>query len=539
MTISESLTIVGIRPVAALDQHRKLLAALESAFAVRFVACGGGELASALVVVGEDNLPSVEDNDSRTESVLVFATASNTCSFVGDVRVLAHWGVDRRLRDTLLRGQAVGLPIRPEHGDEPLASCGSQPVWLRRFGPRRIERISAPPPALEDGMTLMDVLHGRHSLGLIALVQFLRALESERWSKPGLRCAFVIDDPNLRRDRYGYVNYRELVQHADRHGYHIAMAMIPLDARRSSESAAGVFRTRSDRLSLVMHGNDHYGQEMASSKGFRSALAMAAQASRRVSWFEAKTSLVVDRVMMPPHEAWSRASARALGALDYAGLCSWRSFPSTADAVAGDVLSGWTPATFVEGCAVVPRFPWWLDRTAIALRAFVDHPLILYGHHDDLASGLEPLAAAAELVNSFGDVEWTSVGEIVRGNHEVRIANGTIAVRPWGRRLQVCVPESCRNLTVVEPLGPRSTGIKGWSLAGVEGPLLALGQRIPVTSRGREVSLRLHSNWETDPRDVASPSRSVSAIARRRLTEARDRLATVGRSRTPGRQSPR
>jgi hypothetical protein len=516
-------------PAAELDRHRRLFSALEAAFAVRFVAPADEEDVAGVVIVGAGAQRSIEEISSQGRAILAFEAPAEVGDEVCEVALLRHPGVDRRLRGTALGEQLVGPPMASEEGHEPLAIRGGRPIWTCRFGPGRVDRIAAPVPALDEGMTLVGLLHSRHALGLIALVQFVRSLEADPWTKPRLRCAFVIDDPNLRRDRYGYVNYRELVAHADRHGYHIAMAMIPLDARRWSDSAVELFRARRDRVSLVMHGNDHFGPELANTDEFRSALAMSTQASRRIAWFESKTGLTVDRVMMPPHEAWSRASARAIGAVGYAALCAWQPSPTTENGAGRDVLAGWMPASFVEGCAVVPRFPWRLTRTAIALRAFLDQPLILYGHHNDLASGLDPLASAAALVNSVDDVQWSPIGDIVYGSHELQIADGAIAVRPWSRSLRVQLPEGCGELTVVEPLGPRPHGLDGWTVSDEDQSLHAFGDHVPVS--GPDVSIRLHSEWSTDARDVATRSRSVRAIVRRRFTEARDRLVVAGRPR--------
>jgi hypothetical protein len=528
MSLSEKQTIVAVRPAAALDRHRKLFAALEAAFAVRFRPAQHAESAAVVMVDGVEPA-AMEEISKGTAPVLAFSAERDAGAEIRETHLLAHRGVDSRLRGVELGGQAVGQPLRPERGDEALAACGGEPVWTCRLGPSRIDRVAAPLPLLQGETTLLTALHGPDSLGLIALVQFLRALESDGWIKPSLRAAFVIDDPNLRRDRYGYVNYRELVAHADRQGYHIAMAMIPLDARRWSDRAVELFRARRDRVSLVIHGNDHFGPELAKTEEFRPALAMSAQASRRIAWFESKTGLTVDRVMMPPHEAWSRASARAIGAIDFAALCAWQPSPTTENGAGRDVLAGWTPASFVEGCAVIPRFPWRLSRTAIALRAFLDHPLVLYGHHGDLAAGLDPLAGAAVLVNSVGDVQWSPIGDIVHASHDLQVAEGTMAVRPWSRSLRVRVPEGCGELTVVEPLGPRPHGLDGWTISDDDQSLHAFGDRVPVS--GTDVSIRLHSEWSTDVREVATGSRSVSAIVRRRVTEARDRLAVAGRPR--------
>jgi hypothetical protein len=516
-------------PATELERHRTLWSALAAAFAVRFIAAADEEDVAGVVIVGAGAQHSIEEMSSRGRAILAFEAPAKAGDEVCEVALLRHQGVDRRLRGAALGEQLVGPPVAVEEGEEPLAIREGRPIWTCRFGPGRVDRIAAPLPVLDEGMTVVGLLHSRHSIGLIALVQFLRSLEADPWTKPRLRCAFVIDDPNLRRDRYGYVNYRELVAHADRHGYHIAMAMIPLDARRWSDSAVELFRARRDRVSLVIHGNDHFGPELANAEEFRSALAMSTQASRRIAWFEFKTGLTVDRVMMPPHEAWSRASARAIGAVGYAALCAWQPSPTTENGAGRDVLAGWMPASFVEGCAVVPRFPWRLNRTAIALRAFLDHPLVLYGHHNDLASGLDPLASAAALVNSVDDVQWSPIGDIVHGSHELRTADGAIAVRPWSRSVRVQVPEDCGELTVVEPLGPRPHGLSGWTVSGAEESPHAFGDRVRVS--GPAVSLQLHSEWSTGAREVATRSRSVQAIVRRRFTEARDRLVVAGRPR--------
>ena len=61
---------------------------------------------------------------------------------------------------------------------------------------------------------------------------------------PPLRAAIVFDDPNLRWRSYGYIDYRRLVEHADEHGYHAAMAMIPLDAGAAAPADGALFARR-------------------------------------------------------------------------------------------------------------------------------------------------------------------------------------------------------------------------------------------------------------------------------------------------------
>ena len=99
-----------------------------------------------------------------------------------------------------------------------------------------------------------------------------------------MRAAFVFDDPNLRWRSYGFIDYRRLLAHADAHGYHVAMAMIPLDAGAAARRDARAVRASGrDRLSLVFHGNDHVKHELLAPARRRAPRSrMAAQAVRRI-----------------------------------------------------------------------------------------------------------------------------------------------------------------------------------------------------------------------------------------------------------------
>ena len=71
-------------------------------------------------------------------------------------------------------------------------------------------------------------------------------------------------------------------------------------------------------------------------------------------------------------------------------------------------LIAWEPADFVGGLPLLPRYRLDKPRDDLVFRAFLDQPLILYGHHQDLAGGLDALSGAAAEINSLGDVRWCS-----------------------------------------------------------------------------------------------------------------------------------
>jgi hypothetical protein len=357
---------------------------------------------------------------------------------------------------------------------------------------------------------------------VIALVEFLRRLTAgQTYEPPPLRAAFLFDDPNLRWRSYGFIDYARLVRHADDHGYHAAMAMVPLDASRAHRSPARIFRARPDRLSLVIHGNNHEKGELLSQRDPGAALALGAQALRRVSRFTAASGLHVGRVMVPPHGMCSRAMVRALGRLPYWALCAIHPFPWDGTPPGDRLLAGWEPASFPDGCAVIPRLPLWCSELEIALRAYIDQPIVLYGHHQDVANGLDVLARAAGRVNRLGSVQWISPEEIALTNAAVRWDGDAVAVRPYANRLKL--PAGAKRVTVDAPGGD----FAGWTL-GAETHVRPFGELAVVNGHTPELRLRVRD--EVDPLVVPSPPRKVWPKLRRIATESRDRLAPLRRS---------
>jgi hypothetical protein len=201
--------------------------------------------------------------------------------------------------------------------------------------------------------------------------------------------------------------------------------------------------------------------------------------------------------------------------------------PWTAERPSTPPLVAWSPAEFVGGCAVIPRDAICSTVADIALRAFLDHPLVIYGHHDDVAGGLEPLAEAAARVNRLGDVRWTTVGEIARTNHAHRRSGDRMVVRPYSRRLSVDVGAGTTALEVraPEPVGPLE--LRGWSIDG--GAVLAFGTPVELAPGRHEVFL--HGVRDIEPAAVPAPAWRPWPALRRAGTELRDRAAALGPAR--------
>lgn len=521
----ERRTRVRVEPETAIESAPGLFAALEAAFAVRFAAADRG--AEAVLVVGEgDSLPGLAEL-ARSGLPALAIGAPRPPAAARELRFGDRPPLDRRLHG-IRAGDPLGGPDlgAPAPAEEVVAAAGATAAWTISGGPAPVHRVRASLPELGPDQTLRELLDER-PLALAALVQFLRSVEGPAaHPRPRLRAALLFDDPNLRWRTYGFIEYRRLLDHADAHGYHVAMAMVPLDGRWQHRPTVELFRRRADRLSLVLHGNNHVSRELMRPGDEAAAVGLAAQALRRATRFQARYGLAIDRVMTPPHGLCSESSARALGALGYDALCSIFPFPWSERAPAGRPLTGWEPAEFGAGCAVIPRvhLPS-AGEDELALRAFLGQPLVLYGHHDDLADGLDLLADAAGRVNRLGEVEWTSLGRIAAGNYSLARDGALARVRPYAHRLRVDVPEGAESIVVEPPRG--ADGVAGWSLDGSR--TLPFGAA--AGCRPGQAEIRLVPSTAIDPERVPAPRRSVWPLLRRVATEGRDRLSASAAAR--------
>jgi hypothetical protein len=511
-------TSVAVLPGSALSARPRLFAALADAFGLVFEPWTAAARPAAVLSLGGE---APAELVSLGVPVLAFTTGREGAG--ERIDLVAHARVDRRVRGLSLVDRLAGADLAPAlEGDEVLAVSGAKAVWTRSAGPAPVQRVRAALPELAADELMFGALSTR-PLVVVALIQFLREVTArDGWTPPPLRASIVFDDPNVRWRRYGFIDYRELVVHADRYDYHAVMAMIPIDAAWAHGPTVELFRRRSDRLSLVFHGNDHVKRELMRPPTRDAALSLLTQAVGRVERFERRTGLAVDRVMMPPHGMAARTMVQALAAFGFDSLCAIHPLPWTETPPADRPLIGWRPGEFVDGCAVIPRIPLSSSRADIALRAFMDHPVVLYGHHDDLADGLDVLATAASAVNRLGDVRWMRSEAIAASNYALRVSGDTATIRPYARRLAVQLPPGATEIRVEPPdAALDAAALTGWSSAGERVRTFAVAAG---AAPDRPVDLRLHARDAADAADIAMPPWRPWPRMRRTATEVRDRV---------------
>jgi hypothetical protein len=510
----------------------RLFAALAEAFPVRFEdwAPDRRDGAGLIAVGAEDDVPVASDLPAGLP-VLALAGRSHPGTPAQAFSLRGVDAVDRRVRGISLTDRFSAPPLQAGDGDEVLAVAESGPVWTLSRGRPAMHRVRSTLPELGLEEVLYALL-SNHQLTAVALIQFLRELCSgEDWTPTPLRAAFLFDDPNLRWRSYGFIDYARLAAHAEEHGYHAAMAMIPLDAGgRPHRPTVALFQRRADRLSLIVHGNDHTRGELLATEDDAAARAIAAQAVRRIRRFERHSGLTVDRVMAPPHGLCSEAMTRALGEVGFDALTAIHPRPWTETPPADLLLAGWRPADFVAGCPVVPRIPLGSTAADIGLRAFLGHPLIVYGHHEDVAGGLDALAETAAVINRLGDVRWSSVGDIVTSNAEERADGPRLRLRPFSRRIVLEVGPGVSSVTVDPPRDARDgASLTGFSVHALgsatmrDRPLTFGRPAVLEPGRSRRLEIQLHGPTDVEPGLVPAPGWRPWPKARRAVTELRDR----------------
>jgi hypothetical protein len=456
--------------------------------------------------------------------------------------ILIEMADDPRL-DSRLRGQRLlerrrpaAAGLRPRPGDAILArAADGAPLWTvsSSDGPWREEALSGP-EEMAAGESLRDQLHAGRFLGLLPLVHFLRRVTAAlAWTPPGPRAAIVFDDPNLHAMSYGYLRFRQLVEHAAAHSYHVVLASIPLDYRFASRAAVRLFDQHRAQVSLALHGNNHEAFELLRVTSEEQALRLLAQSLRRAVGFEKRTGLEVSRVVCAPHEVCAAPVLRAALRLQVEAVCLETPLQRRPGIPRLDSpLTGWEPAQLVEsGVPLLPRYPLRYSFDDVVLRAFLDQPLILFGHHHDVAGGLEGLEAVAARINRLGPVRWGSLSDLARSSYLRRVEGSTLRLRLYARLVWIEVPEGIDRIIVeVPPLdseAPTGEILIGGRSAPVEAPP---GEAVCACLPGPFEAVETVT-WRPpsplDPAAIPAPRRRAWPIIRRVMTEARDRGAPL------------
>jgi hypothetical protein len=216
----------------------------------------------------------------------------------------------------------------------------------------------------------------------------------------------------------------------------------------------------------------------------------------------------------------------------FESVCLSRSHPWLDAPPADEPLAGWAPADFVAGgMAVIPRIPLTRVDEESLFAAYLDHPLIVYGHHGDLADGVEVLDHVARRIDSLGPVRWSSPSEIARSNYLSRIEGSVLVVRPLSRRLTVEIPAGVDAVSVVLPratVDPDRLVLRcGEAVSSIRPAGESLWSEPAPIGDARTLEVSLSDSRAVAPYGVAAPRPTVWPFVRRTLAQFRDRTSPI------------
>jgi hypothetical protein len=202
-------------------------------------------------------------------------------------------------------------------------------------------------------------------------------------------------------------------------------------------------------------------------------------------------------------------------------------FPWRADQeLRGPALTYWHPVNFVAGgLPVIPRYPFTYDLDELVLRAFLDHPLVLYGHHEDVADGLQTLERATALVNSIGTVQWASASAIARQNVLTRREGERFLVRLLARRVDISTPTQVKTLEIDLSLLDGDLGNHEVVVTSQNGAVtMPATPVVSLDAPAERLTIEVRLRRLLDHHSVPAARLTPWPVLRRAATEARDRL---------------
>ena len=518
---------IGIFPSTAFEERRAFFSILGEALNLTFEARDGSDYANLTgLVLFSDSPSDLETCLASGLSVLHFrisrpqqAVGTKIVNFATSTALHAGFR-GQTLSDPSL---TTFCPLKKEQGI--LASIEGLQVWTReQSGNQTLHTVGIELPTCDpDGFFYQFFQHSSW-FRVFPLLTFLKdCIPVSCWLETEARASMIVDDPNLHRTEYGFINFRNMVRHADQHNYHVSIATIPLDMWYTSAAAATVFRDNPERMSLVFHGIDHTLYELAQECSDEIALAILARGLDRVADFERKSGLSVARVMTAPHGAFAERFANAMALLAFEGACV--SLPS---------LLHWNPQrqwpadtglSFAQamGKTSLPVFHR-IGPADIPLYSFLGHPIIVFTHHQDCAGNYSQFEKWASTINGISKTKWCSVSEIARSNYYTYRLDNTLQVFLYSRYCSFDLPpETIRLEFKSTPFCAKDVPVSLDMLRDKREPVVIDNLVMSWEETSRRIFVRIVPSGPLVNYRLNSHSANRWSYLRRFITEARDR----------------
>jgi hypothetical protein len=364
----------------------------------------------------------VRSIDARKTTVSITNDLLEMCGPMSGMRVPITLSAPGCVLDLGPVGDSLQSVVRASEGEFFLGvTCAGVPFYLNAWS--RTVDIDATSPEYFDVKKFF--------CEAVPLVFFLlwAFREATSVSRETSAC-LIVDDPPLKR-RYGFLDFREVLDLMGRHNFTTTIAFIPWNWRRTNSQTVRLFQNHPERFSLVVHGCDHTSGEFAE----RSPAQLNSKiqtAIHRMERFQQRTSVKADRTMVFPQGQFSAEAGRALKLNGFVAAVNTEVAPAKGSANETTIADLWSVAIMKYGA-----FPIYTRRYLhhgienLAFDALLGKPCLIAAHHDVFRDHARGLVDFVKRLNSLKwNLVWRPLDEVARrGFTSGRLADGTRVVQ--------------------------------------------------------------------------------------------------------------
>jgi hypothetical protein len=427
---------------------------------------------------------------------------------------------------------ACSFVVSAHHSVEPLLSALQDerpaPVFVR-ISAEHTFYLAAMGPL--DHQQSADLRLGRIFAEMAPMLMFVRDAAGERaWHSVGHYANLSIDDAWL-VEPYGHLNYKALLSEMECHNFHTTVSFIPWNFDRSSPEVVSLFQGHQDKLSVSVHGNNHDHREFADLETvpLKKQVANIQQAIARMRRFTALTGVSYDPIMIFPHDTGPVATLAELKRYGFLATAYSLDLPLGA-ARPRDPL--FYLRTFNLNFANFPALNRYFAekptaRLELAMNAFLDNPILFYGHQKLFDGGIQAFNRTADAVNGVQpDTRWCSLGCVTRhlylvklredGNFDTEIFSSDVSLENLGRLGKFFMVKKAENFTPEI----QSVTVDGEPQSFVkEDGFITLKVFVPA-GQSRDLRIEYANDWNVGSTDVSKSGLRIALL--REISDFRD-----------------
>ena len=272
--------------------------------------------------------------------------------------------------------------------------------------------------------------------GAVPIAMYLKwSFRDICWSAPETNACLIIDDPLLKA-KYGFLDYRELLQLVDRQRVAVTIAFIPWNWRRTNRATVAAIQQHNEKLSICMHGCDHSGGEFAI-RSVERLDRMLKTAKYRMKALRERTGLQHDNIQVFPQGAFSQEIGTALKENGFIAAVNTEVAPFDSDFNKTTIADLWSIAVLRYG-----GFPIFTRRYIdqgienFAFDGLLGKPCFLAGHHDLFRDhGKKLLKFLVKLKSLRWELSWRTLGDAVCRSYSVQSGDGSTLVKMFAEHL--------------------------------------------------------------------------------------------------------